>query len=79
MSNDGFWLIKTVDRKTKLLIMRICFENIEAPPKATFKVCSVKNPSKEIYTEELVYDSVIKGFSISVNFPRQNWKYVISW
>lgn len=69
----------TVSRKTKQLIMRVCFENKKAPAKATFKVFTAKNNTEEIFSEELVYDDVVKGFSKQIDFPRQNWKYVISW
>lgn len=73
------FIFATVDRKTKMLLLRVNFDDIAAPKKATFKVCSTKNPSKEIYKEELTYDNVIKGFSKVVDFPRQTWKYIISW
>lgn len=73
------FLSATVDRKTKLLIMKVCFDNSIHPTNATFKVFSTKNPREEIYSEELSYDNVINGFSKIIDFPRQNWKYVISW
>lgn len=73
------FLSVTVDHKTKLLVMRVCFE-IEKPPEhAVFKIYSAKNPSKEIYSENLEFDHVIKGFSRTVDFPRQNGKYTIIW
>ncbi len=73
------FLSATVDRKTKLLLLRVTFEGIPAPQKATFKVCPTKNPSEIIYREELSYDNAINGFSIPIDFPRQTWKYIISW
>lgn len=69
----------TIDRKTKRLVMRVCFENRKAPNNAVFKVFTHRNNSEEIYSEEIAYDDAVKGFSKQVDFPRQNWKYVISW
>lgn len=73
------FLSVTVDRKTRLLVMRVHFENDNPPQRALFKIYSSKNPSKEIYSEDLQYDNVIKGFSRTVDFPRQNGKYTIIW
>ena len=69
----------TVDRKTKQLVMRVCFENRPAPAIATFKVFSSKNNREEIHNETLTYDDVAGGFTKQIDFPRQHWKYVISW
>ena len=68
-----------VGQKTKRLIMRVCFENREAPKTAIFKVFTSRDSTDEIYREELAYDEVVKGFCKRIDFPRQHWKYVISW
>lgn len=73
------FLSATVDRKTKHLVLKVCFKEIEAPKKASFKVFTNAKADKEIYKEELYYDDVIGGFVKKVDYPRRNWKYVISW
>ena len=73
------FLSATVERKTKILIMQVKFENKKVSPIATFKVFTPKSMTKEIYSEELKFDNVAKGFKCVVNYPRPNWKYVISW
>ena len=73
------FLSATVERKTKTLVMYVKFENKSVSPVATFKVFTPKCMTKELHSEELAYDNIVKGFKCVVNFPRPNWKYVISW
>lgn len=73
------FLSATVERKTKKLIMRVKFDENKSSLRATFKVFTPKCKSKEIYSEELSFDAVSKGFTYVIDFPRPHWKYIISW
>ncbi|MBQ8846734.1 MAG: hypothetical protein IJ006_06290, partial [Lachnospiraceae bacterium] len=73
------FLSASLDRKTKSLVLRVCFEAGEHPERAVFKVFHKHSMTKEIYSEELLYDMDIKGFFKVIDFPRQSWRYVITW
>lgn len=73
------FLSNTIDRKTKRITLEVVFSNDLKPKKAKFESFSSKYGLSSNYEEELAYDSDIRGFKKTIEYPRKGWRYVISW
>ena len=73
------FLSANIDRKTSRLKMIVKIPARYDPKNAKFMAYSSVSSNHPVFTKDITYDTAEEVFCVTMDYPRKNWRYVISW